>query len=223
VDLLLFDIDGTLLRTRGAGRQALDEAFAEVAGWDNATEGVHIAGSTDAAIVRDVAARFGCPDTALPFELEELRQVYFEYLGRFLAEPGRVEPCPGVHPFLEAVEGRAHVALLTGNWRFGARRKLAAIGLEDRFAFGAFGDDATDRNCLVPVARARADAAGLAYRRVVVLGDTPSDVACARAGGAVAVVVETGFSTPTELARSRPDLQVPDLVRGRDWLMALLA
>jgi phosphoglycolate phosphatase-like HAD superfamily hydrolase len=228
--LFLFDIDGTLLRTRGAGREALDEAFAQVCGFAEATRGVPIGGSTDGAIVRGVAARFGLPwgpADPSPFDLAALQTAYLAGLRRRLQEPGRIERCPGVIPLLDALAEagpeRAHLALLTGNWEAGAEVKLGAAGLSGRFAFGAFGDDAVDRNALVPVACSRAEARGLRWRKIVVLGDTPADIACARAGGAVAVAVETGMSTPEELARSGPDLQLKSFEEGGAWVRALLA
>jgi phosphoglycolate phosphatase len=224
-DLVLFDIDGTLLRTRGAGREALDEAFLRLLGWERATEGVPVAGSTDGAIVRGVAARFGRAWPAsgpAPLDERALRSLYLDGLRRRAAEPGRVEACPGAHEALAALRTRAHVGLLTGNWEVGAAVKLGAVGLDGGFAFGAYGDDATDRNALVPVACARAEALGLRWRRVVVIGDTPADIACARAGGAVAVAVETGFASADQLAAAAPDLQIPDLQRGLGWLCALL-
>lgn len=224
MDLLLFDIDGTLLRTQGAGREALDEAFLSVCGWADATAGVSFAGATDGGILRGVAARFGAEwrgDVA-PFDTEALRAHYVAVLAERLKTPGRVEVCPGVQALLAALEGRAHLALLTGNWRAGAALKLRAAGLDRPWLDGAFGDDAVDRNLLVPVARARAAAAGLRYRRVVVIGDTPADVACARAGGAVAVAVETGFAPRGALEAARPDLLLPDLARGRAWFEALV-
>ncbi|MDP2306397.1 MAG: haloacid dehalogenase-like hydrolase [Pseudomonadota bacterium] len=226
MDLLLFDIDGTLLRTRGAGREALDEAFLSVLGWSDAMAGVSLAGATDGGIVRSVAARFGVSwdgVSAPPFDLAGVQSAYLDALGRRLEQPDRVALCPGVRELLDALAGRAHLALLTGNWRAGAALKLGAVGLWGRWIDGAYGDDHADRNCLVPVARARADAAGIRYRRVIVIGDTPADVACARAGGALAVVVETGFATAGELERARPDLLLPDLARGRAWLEALVS
>jgi phosphoglycolate phosphatase-like HAD superfamily hydrolase len=226
VDLLLFDIDGTLLRTRGAGREALDVAFREVCGWEQATAGISLAGSTDGGILAGVAARFGALDPATGghrIDVDAVRAVYLRELRRRLAEPDRVEVCPGVHALLARIEGRAHLGLLTGNWRAGAALKLAAAALDRPWVDGAYGDDAADRNLLVPIARARATAAGLRFRRVVVIGDTPADVACARAGGAVAVAVETGFATRGELTAARPDLLLPDLARGSDWFAALVA
>lgn len=222
--LFLFDIDGTILRTHGAGREALDEAFARVCGWSDATAGVPIGGSTDSAIVRGVAARFGVAwpeDTAAPWDVRAFEAAYLDGLARRLAS-GRAETCPGVLDLLEALAGRAHVALVTGNWPAGARMKLAAVGLDGRFPLGAFGDDAVDRNALVPIACARARDAGWGWSHVVVVGDTPADVACARAGGAMAIAVETGFSPPTELRAARPDLLIPDLRAGRDAVLALV-
>lgn len=226
MDLLLFDIDGTLLRTRGAGRDALDEAFREVCGWEDATAGISLAGATDGGIVAGVAARFGAVDPATGrhrVDVDAVRAVYVRALRRRLEEPDRVEVCPGVHALLDALAGRAHLGLLTGNWRAGAALKLAAAALDRPWVDGAYGDDAADRNLLVPIARARAEAAGLRFRRVIVIGDTPADVACARAGGAVAVAVETGFAAHGELVAARPDLLLPDLDRGRDWFSALVA
>ncbi len=226
LDLVLFDIDGTLLRTRSAGREALDEAFRLVNGWEGATEGVPIAGGTDGGIVRGVAARFGVawPDSEPPpFDLGAVQRAYLTALERRLSVAGRAELCAGVRAVLSALEGRAHVGLLTGNWQVGAALKLAAVGIAHPWVVGAYGDDAVLRDALVPIARQRAAANGLAFRRVIVIGDTPADVACARAGGAIAVAVETGFATPRELAEARPDMLLPDLDRGRAWLLALLA
>ncbi len=225
MDLLLFDIDGTLLRTRGAGREALDEAFRRVMGWSDAMAGISLAGATDGGIVRDVAARFGVAWDGVsvpPFDLDAVRTAYLAALTERLTEPGRVMLCPGVRTLLDGLAGRAHLALLTGNWRVGAALKLGAVGIADGWIDGAFGDDHADRNRLVPIARARADAAGIRYRRIIVIGDTPADVACARAGGALAVAVETGFATSEQLAAARPDLLIPDLERGEPWLHALL-
>jgi phosphoglycolate phosphatase-like HAD superfamily hydrolase len=222
--LFLFDIDGTILSTQGAGREALDEAFLRVCGWPDATRGVPIGGSTDGAIVRGVAARFGhvWTDGPAPYDEAAFEEAYLHALSRRLAAPGRVTLCPGVVELLDALEGRAHLALLTGNWVAGARVKLGAVGLADRFSVGAYGGDAVDRNALVPAARQRADAAGLRYGAAAVIGDTPADVACARAGGALAIAVETGHGDPEALRAARPDLLLSDLSRGRDAVLALL-
>lgn len=218
--LVLFDIDGTLLRTAGAGREALDEAFAAVCGWPDATAGVHIAGSTDERILRDVALRFAAPWEQV--DAAAIRAAYLASLARRVAEPGRASLCPGVRELLAALAARPDVAvaLLTGNWEAGAKIKLGAVGLA--FDWGVYADDAVERDDLVPVARARAEARGLAVGEVIVVGDTVADVRCARAGGARVVSVETGFSPPEAIAAERPDLQLPDLARGSAWFFALL-
>jgi len=218
--LVAFDIDGTLLRTRGAGRQALDEAFLALFGWPEATEGVNVAGATDEVICRDVARRFAADWS--PDHTARVIAAYLPALDRRLADPDRTEVLPGVEELLAALEGVAHVGLLTGNWTVGAERKLAAAGLADRFAFGAYAEDAVDRNGLVPVVVARAEARGLSVGGVLVVGDTVNDVACARAGGAAVVVVETGFCTPDELAAASPDVQVRTLAEGLPWILTLV-
>lgn len=216
--LVLFDIDGTILKTRGAGREALDSAFHRVCGWERATEGVDLAGNTDTRIVRQVVERRG----ATGVDLDAVRSAYLEALRERLAEPGRVAACPGVHALVDRLAGRAELGLLTGNWADGARIKLEAVGLDEVLTWGAFADDGFHRDELLPVARSRARARGVQDDPAVVIGDTPADVACARAGGGVAVVVETGFSTPEALARSRPDLQLRDLASGAPWILALV-
>ncbi len=218
--LVCFDIDGTMLRTRGAGREALDEAFLALYGWNLATEGVNVAGATDDVICRDVAARFG--EHWTPARTPVLVGRYLVGLRRRLDDPARSEVLPGVCALLDALAGRAHVALLTGNWEIGAGVKLRAVALDRRFEWGVFSEDAFDRDGLVPAARARAAERGLTVGEVMVLGDTVSDVKCARAGGARAVVVETGFSTPEDLANARPDLQVANLTEGLGWILAMV-
>ena len=204
--LLLFDIDGTLLKTRGAGRDALDEAFRAVHGWERATEGVHIGGSTDGKICEDVGRKYGTT-----IHIGPVREHYLARLELRLADRSRTTVCPGVFELLDRVHGRAHVALLTGNWEASASLKLAAVGLEAAFEWGAYADDAVDRNHLLPVARARAAARGLLPTRHIILGDTTADIACARAGEGEVIAVETGFGAPAELAAGLPDLQVQDL------------
>lgn len=212
-DLVLFDIDGTLLRTDGAGRYSLDVAFFKLRGWSAATEGISLAGATDGWILEQVRARRG------DFDADHLRQLYLQELQQRIV--GRATALPGVHRAVESLAGRAQVGLLTGNWRDGAKLKLQAINLWWEGP-SAFGDDAIDRNALVPVARQRAEACGSPPRRIVVVGDTEKDVACARAGGALAVAVQTGFAAEGELEQSRPDLLLPDLEQGLEALLELL-
>lgn len=207
--LLLFDIDGTLLKTQGAGREALDDAFRAVHGWDRATEGVHIGGSTDGMICQDVGVKFGAP-----IDVDPVRAHYLARLEERLSDRARTTVCPGVFELLEYLKGRAEVALLTGNWQSGAALKLEAAGLKGVFSWGAYADDAVERNHLLPVARNRAASRGLHPNRFVIIGDTPADIACARAGDGEVIAVETGFAGPGELAAGNPDLLVRDLSHG---------
>lgn len=214
-DLILFDIDGTLLRSEGAGREALDAAFLTLYGWKNATEGVSLAGSTDGGILQEVADRFG------NFDSDQLQAQYLHELAVRLQVPGRAQALPGVHHAVATLQKHAVVGLLTGNWRRGAEIKLRAIELWWE-APSAFGDDAKDRNALVPFARRRAAQAGVQLGRVVVIGDTPKDIACARAGDAIAIAVETGFSDPASLRACQPDLCLADMAEGLPALMGYL-
>ena len=152
-----------------------------------------------------------------------LHDRYVGHLRRILAaRPGRAKLLPGLPQALAQTAPIAVNALLTGNWRAGAEAKLGAVGLWEQFRFGAFADDAADRNALVPIARRRAQDHGVTPGRVIVIGDTPHDVACARAGGAVAVAVCTGWSSREELQACGPDLLIEDLTSGLDAFLGLL-
>ena len=224
--LVLFDIDGTLLRSGGTGRTAMSQAAAELFGRPDLFDGLSFAGAVDSSIVA-VALELGqLPPT--PRRVGRLRARYGRRLIRGLAVH-KGEACPGVREAVEAVRQKAEVGLLTGNWREGARAKLAAHGLWDLFegCVGAYGGDGMDRNQLLPVAVRRAGRRWGEVERVIVVGDTPADVRCAQAVAAVltrtqviSVAVETGFASPDELRASGPDHQVQDLVSGLAVLLA---
>lgn len=218
--LLCFDIDGTLVRTAGAGREALDEAFLALWGWPDATQGVHVAGSTDDVICRDVASKFGVAWSAA--NTPPLRTLYLNALSARLDNPARTTVLPGLPGILQELEGLASYCLLTGNWSEGATRKLLHTGLLPWFSFGVYSEDAENRNGLVPVAVERARSRGLDVEHAIVIGDTIADIECARAGGAGVIVVETGFSEPLALAAAKPDLQVPSFEQGRAAIVDFL-
>lgn len=227
--LLLFDLDGTLLRSNGAGRRALDAAFRErFPGWAEPTEGVSFAGATDALIVEEVFARRGLDATAARAARRELLDRYVEHLGAILrAELGTVQALAGVVPLLERLRGEpvAGVGVLTGNVEGGARLKVEAAGLPWSFDVGAFGDEAETRVDLLPLALTRhAERTGvrLAPAAAVIVGDTPKDVAVARAHGARAVAVATGFAPRAALVASEPDVLLDDLADLDAALAALL-
>jgi phosphoglycolate phosphatase len=202
--LVLFDIDGTLVLTGGAGLRAMNRACEDVIGHRDALSGIPVSGRTDWIILHDTLARLG---HALDEPLfTQLRDRYVERLREEIKHPGKGfnGALPGVPDLLEALQPRedVYLGLLTGNFQEGARIKLQRYDLWRYFRCGAFGDDAADRNALVPVAVDRALACGvpnLPAADVIVVGDTPHDVACAKAAGATAVAVATGGFTADEL------------------------
>lgn len=214
--VLLFDIDGTLVLTGRAGVRAMNRACQEVIGHSNALDGVAVAGRTDWIILHDALRAIG-------HEMDEdlfarLRDTYVTLLREEILLPGQGVKAvlPGVAGLLDALRARPDVflALLTGNFEEGARIKLEHFDLWRYFKCGAFGDDAADRNALVPFALDRARACGLdaiAPEDVFVVGDTPHDVACARAVGAVPVGVATGSFSVADLRGSGADIVFPDL------------
>ncbi len=208
----LFDVDGTLLLTEGAGRLAISCALLDCFGIADDLAGIPMAGRTDPLIVGDLFRRH-----ALPMDGIDMRSGFwlsvFAHMRR-LMDPPRGGLLPGALDTLGALELEpAWVnALLTGNVTEMARIKLAAFGIYKRFAFGAFGDEAPDRNALAGVAvRRAAERCGVTPDRCVVVGDTEHDVACARAAGAKAVAVATGGVSRDRLARCEPDLLLDDL------------
>ncbi len=224
--LVLFDIDGTLVLTGGAGLRAMNRACEEIVGRADALAGIPVAGRTDWIILHDTLARLGLdldPDL-----FDRLRERYVHYLREEITRPGKGfnGALPGVPELLDALEAHDDVflGLLTGNFESGARIKLERFDLWRYFRCGAFGDDAADRNALVPVAVERASASGvpaIASSDVIVIGDTPHDVSCAKAAGAVAVGVATGTFTADEL-RACGAAVVFDTLRDTAGVMGVL-
>jgi phosphoglycolate phosphatase-like HAD superfamily hydrolase len=213
--LFAWDIDGTLLSTGGAGRAALNGAFSALHGVPSAFANVQFAGRTDPGICQQAFLGAGLPCTEEAIQV--LQAAYLPRLEEELARrAGDLVVHPGVGAILDASAALGTHALLTGNWKAGAKRKLQAVGLWDRFALGAFGDDSPHRNDLVPILAERARKAGFPSDRVVVIGDTEADLACARAGGALAVLVGTGWRTLVELEALKPDLLLEDLESGSE-------
>lgn len=221
--LVLFDIDGTLIGGGGAGQLALRLGFEDRFGIPEKLDGIEIAGRTDAAIARQIFAKHRIEPTP-----ENLARFFDGYLHHLAIEiprsPGRI--LPGIIELLDALRasGRAAIGLLTGNLSRGARIKLAHHGVWDYFEFGAFADDHHDRNALGPFAAARAaEFSGRDFppEDTFVLGDTPHDVACARAIGAVAVAIATGGHSLEDLAKHAPDFLFDDLSDVQAVLRAL--
>lgn len=224
VTLVLFDIDGTLVQTGRAGVRAMNRAFLDLFGVDDALNGVPVAGRTDRAIVSQVLSAIEAPDG--PDHVERVRDEYCRRLPEALADPAAhpVGVLPGVGDLLASLEARSDVAvgLLTGNFAAGAALKLGHFDLWRRFAFGAFGDDHAERRALVPVAVEAAAQRGhgpFAPDRIVVIGDTPLDVDCAQAYGARSLAVATGLYSSDSLREAGADLTVATLTEvPADWI-----
>jgi phosphoglycolate phosphatase-like HAD superfamily hydrolase len=223
--LILFDIDGTLVLSGRAGARAMAQTFKEVLGVASGFETVPMAGRTDAWIIAQVAALGGmsCDDRLV----ERVHDTYVGHLMREIHQPGPQKGVlPGVRTLLDALSLRADtfLGLLTGNFETGARIKLEYFDLWRYFRCGAFGDAAHDRNGLLPTAVARAQAGGWSPpdpSQVVIVGDTPLDVAVARAGAVRSVAVATGSYDADALHASGADVVLEDLGDLRAAVRAL--
>ncbi len=219
-NLLLFDIDGTLIDTEGAGLISLEEgmfsAFPDLSG--KPFPPLDLGGATDGSVVAFLFESFELDDHP-----ENRTRFFDSYLtalkGRLKSfeKEGKGRLLPGVVPLLEALAmcpDRMTLGILTGNTAEGAKAKLRHYGVDHHFVFGAYGDDHADRNALGPIALRRAEVDhGLKFEpaKVVVIGDTPKDVICARAFGARVIAVATGASSHQDLAATDPDMLLHDL------------
>lgn len=225
--LLLFDVDGTLVRVGGAGRRSLERAFEALYGVAGALEGVRLDGATDRRIVREAFERCVGRAPRGPEEFDAVIDAYLGFLAEALGTIGeRYEIMPGAPRLAEAAagSGRCAVGLATGNVEPGARLKLEPSGMNRWFAFGGYGSDAELRAELVArgIERGRAHAEASLGRTFVaeetfVLGDTELDVQAAHACGVLAVGVLVGCMRPDALVASKPDLLVDSLDDPRLW------
>jgi phosphoglycolate phosphatase-like HAD superfamily hydrolase len=216
VSLLLFDIDGTLLLSGGAGIRAMTRAFEEVFGIRDGFAGSDVAGRTDRFILSNALISAGLADT--PEQHQRFREAYVPLLREEILKPatGRYGLMPGIQALLDALRdlGSVHFALLTGNYEPAAYVKLSHFGIQDFFEWGAFGEESTERDELARIALRRAAARGVpaaVREQSVVIGDTPHDVACARAIGARVLAVATGNFSEEALRASGADVAMPDL------------
>jgi phosphoglycolate phosphatase len=226
--LVLFDIDGTILHSGGAGRDAMEYALATVFGTAGDSS-MRYDGKTDKQIVRESMRAAGISDTEIDAHMEQVVSLYVATLPSRLGDPERhVGLYPGVAELIAAVHARddSVLGLLTGNVESGARLKLAAVGLDfEQFRINAFGSDNEVRGALPAIAHRRMqDAFGvtLGGRDVVVIGDTPADISCGRALGARAIAVATGSYSVNELKAHHPYAVFQDL-SDTDAVMAAIA
>jgi phosphoglycolate phosphatase len=212
--ILLFDIDGTLIDSGGAGKLAMDTAFAAEFGIAKRTDAVAYAGRTDIAIITDLLNCYGVDASA-----EQIRRCLLSYLSHLphslTQRSGRT--LPGVRQLLEKLSGRSDVllGLLTGNVEEGARRKLQFFQLDHFFRCGGFADDFYDRNDVARFAHRQAkkhlDEQVESDHEVWVIGDTPHDVTCGRAIGAKVLAVATGSYSVAQLHAAKADHVASDL------------
>ena len=222
----LFDIDGTLLVTEGAAREAFVVAARDCLGIEDELRDVAFAGRTDPLILGDITHKHDRPLTD-----GETRRFWTHAVSAMerLLVPGRGRVLSGAIALLEAIAGEGDwtSALLTGNAAAMAEAKLEHFGLAGRFAFGAFGDEAEDRDALARIAVARAHVRyGVSPSQCIVVGDTEHDIGCARAAGARVIAVATGIRSRHELEPLGPDLlldRLDDLDQILRWARGLQA
>jgi phosphoglycolate phosphatase len=226
--LVLFDIDGTLLSSEGIGRTAMRRALGSIFG-SPGNPAYRYDGKTDRQIVRDVMRLEGHSDEYIDSQMEKVMEVYLEGL-RENAKSGKfnVRPLEGVAELLDALEPRKDVVLglLTGNVEPGARAKLIAAGINpDRFRVNAFGSDHEDRPELPAIAQRRASeklGLDIVGGRMVVIGDTPADIACGRSLGAKAIGVASGHYTVEQLQEHDPYAVFPSLANTQQLLESIV-
>jgi phosphoglycolate phosphatase-like HAD superfamily hydrolase len=216
IHLILFDIDGTLLWPQGAGRESTRAAMREVFGGEGGLDNHHFGGKTDWFTLTELLRESGYTAQEIGRRMPEYEQAIARHLAGMIGD-FPIAPCPGALDLTRQLV--AHNSLLlgiiTGNVSTTAPLKLRAAGFDPAwFAVGAYGSESTDRNDLPFLALERAERLRghpIAAQSVIVVGDTPADVACARAVGAVAVAVGTGFSNRESLEATRPDYLLDDL------------
>ncbi|MCL4808144.1 MAG: haloacid dehalogenase-like hydrolase [Thermoanaerobaculia bacterium] len=225
--LVLFDVDGTLLSSGRHGLDAFSEALRLTFGTAGDVASYRFEGRLDPVIVADLMGAAGIPGDVVAERREAALSLYLDLLEAALAEtppalkPGAAELVSRVASFPSVVP-----ALLTGNVRRGARIKLSAAGLWDRFRFGVFGDEASLRTDLGPIALARAlEETGRAFSpaETVVVGDARADVECGRAIGARVVAVATGRTSAEELRDAGADVVLPSFADVASACEAILA
>jgi phosphoglycolate phosphatase-like HAD superfamily hydrolase len=216
IRLVLFDIDGTLVHTGGAGTKAFSQTFSQVFGLHHGAERMKFAGRTDVSLVREFFQIHGVPVSREHFA--EFFDNYVFWLDHIVAQSTGGQ-CAGVAGFLAgllALPQPPMLGLLTGNIRLGAEIKLRRFGLWDFFVMGGFADDHEERNHIAAAALQRGRrvlGAHLQPQEIVVIGDTPFDVRCGKFIGAKTLGVATGGTNYGELKQQAADWTVEDLTQ----------
>lgn len=225
--LLLFDIDGTLIRSNGAGREVLGLALQEVFGTVGPLDSYHMSGKTDPRIIIDLMGVAGISQDEVVVKLPEVYELMAQF-GRKIFPQREMKMCIGIPELLAALKDETGVVLglLTGNAKLTAPLKLAAAGVDSaQFKVGAYGSEALDRNELPAIGIERANQlTGYEFNgyNTVIIGDTPADILCARAGSATAVAVASGWHSEATLRKYRPDHLFENLSETRKVVDVLL-
>lgn len=211
--LILFDIDGTLLMTNGAGKNALYFAFREVFEIENPKVDVDFGGRTDRSLARELFSING-----IELSDKNILTLYESYLAKLADALSKSNAylLPGVLELVSELHKHADIAigLLTGNIRQGAYMKLAHLEIDEYFKFGGFGDDHESRDEIARSGVAQAEqylGKSFSSADVFVIGDTPHDVSCSRAIGAKSIAVTTGYASKEAILAEKPDIIVEDL------------
>ena len=226
--LILFDIDGTLIRSHGAGRETVRDSLFDLFGTAGPIDTYHMSGKLDSRIITDLLTAAGIAQNEIQAKLPKVFELMSEKAKVTYWEKG-MDACPGVEKLLEALQAyrkTAVLGLLTGNAALTAPLKLSAAGISpSQFTVGAYGSDALDRNDLPPIAMERATSlTGYTFngKNTVIIGDTPADILCARAGKATAIAVASGWHATATLSKYQPDHLLENLTDTKYVLDMLL-
>ncbi len=226
--LLLFDIDGTLIRSNGAGREILAATLEELFGTAGPIDTYPIGGKTDPRIITDLLTAAGIPKARIQDAMPEIFNLMAQK-AKSIFPIKKMAPCPGAQELLDALSWETQIVLglLTGNGELTAPLKLLYAGLDPTiFRIGAYGSDHSDRNQLPAIAMQRAtEVMGQPFNgaNTIIIGDTPADILCARAGQATAVAVASGWHSASTLAKYHPDHLLDNLANTDTVLRILLS
>ncbi len=212
--LLLFDIDGTLLVSGGAGNRALNKTLQEKYSIQDAMKDIVPDGKTDPAIIREIFKNFNREPNDQ--EIEEICQTYLWYLEKEIEKSTGYRILQGVDSLLKEACRQSHIimGLLTGNLKRGAEIKLERSHLNSFFSFGGFGSDFENRNDIAQLAIMRGRECAeewVPLEKIFVIGDTPYDIKCAKASGVKSIAVASGSITLTQLSDNHPDYLMENL------------
>jgi phosphoglycolate phosphatase-like HAD superfamily hydrolase len=213
-DLILFDIDGTLVRRAGPHhRQALVDAVRQITGVETTTEGIPVHGMLDPDILTQMMRAGGLKDAQISLDMPLIIQAAQDLYQNGVPDL-RDKVCPGVTPLLDHLRARGTaLALVTGNLTRIGWRKLERAGLRDYFRFGAFGEMAPTRGGLARLAIEQARREGITGADIALIGDATQDVLAARENGIRSIAVRTGITPPEDLIASAPDILIDDLTQ----------